>query len=51
MGISGAAVIPPLYGHFVDIYSAQTSYLILLPIYLFIFYYAVWGHKLRKATA
>ncbi|MBS1522930.1 MAG: sugar MFS transporter [Bacteroidetes bacterium] len=51
MGISGAAVIPPLYGHFVDVYSAQTSYLILLPIYLFIFYYAVWGHKLGKSTA
>ena len=51
MGISGAAVIPPLYGHFVDIYSAQTSYLILLPIYLFIFYYATWGHKLGKTTA
>lgn len=51
MGISGAAVIPPLYGHFVDLYSAQTSYLILLPIYLFIFYYAVWGHKFGKATA
>jgi glucose/galactose transporter len=51
MGISGAAVIPPLYGHFVDLYSAQTSYLILLPIYLFILYYAAWGHKLGKATA
>ena len=49
MGISGAAVIPPLYGHFVDIYSAQTAYLILLPIYLFILYYAAWGHKLKTA--
>ena len=51
MGISGAAVIPPLYGHFVDLYSAQTAYLILLPIYLFILYYAAWGHKLGKTTA
>lgn len=51
MGISGAAVIPPLYGHFVDLYSAQSAYLILLPIYLFILYYAAWGHKLGKATA
>ncbi|HEY9002889.1 MAG TPA: sugar MFS transporter [Mucilaginibacter sp.] len=51
MGISGAAIIPPLYGHFVGIYSAQTSYLILLPIYLFILYYAVWGHKLKKSNA
>ena len=51
MGISGAAVIPPLYGHFVDLYSAHTAYLILLPIYLFIFYYANWGHKLKGKTA
>jgi len=51
MGISGAAVIPPLYGHFVDLYSAQSAYLILLPIYLFILYYAAWGHKLGKAKA
>lgn len=49
MGISGAAVIPPLYGHFVDLYSAQSAYLILLPIYLFILYYAAWGYKLKTA--
>lgn len=49
MGISGAAVIPPLYGHFVDLYSAQSAYLILLPIYLFILYYAAWGYKLKRA--
>ena len=51
MGISGAAAIPPLYGYFADIYSPQTAYLILLPIYLFILYYAAWGHKIKKATA
>lgn len=50
MGISGAAVIPPLYGHFVDLYSAQTAYLILLPIYVFLLYYAAWGHKIKKAS-
>jgi len=51
MGISGAAAIPPLYGYFADIYSPQAAYLILLPIYLFILYYAAWGHKIKKATA
>jgi glucose/galactose transporter len=50
MGISGAAAIPPLYGYFADIYSPQAAYLILLPIYLFILYYAAWGHKIKKAT-
>jgi glucose/galactose transporter len=48
MGISGAAAIPPLYGYFADIWSPRTAYFVLLPIYLFIFYYATWGHKLKK---
>ena len=48
MGIAGGAVIPLLYGHLVDVYSARTAYCILLPIYLFILYYAAWGHKLKK---
>jgi glucose/galactose transporter len=51
MGISGAAAIPPLYGYFADIWSPRTAYLVLLPIYLFIFYYAAWGHKLKTKTA
>jgi len=51
MGISGAAAIPPLYGYFADIYSPRTAYLVLLPIYLFIFYYATWGHRLKTKTA
>jgi len=51
MGISGAAAIPPLYGYFADIYSPRTAYLVLLPIYLFILYYAAWGHKLKTKTA
>jgi len=50
MGISGAAAIPPLYGYFADIYSPRTSYFVLLPIYLFILYYAAWGHKLKTKT-
>jgi len=50
MGISGAAAIPPLYGLFADIWSPRTAYFVLLPIYLFIFYYAMWGHKLKTKT-
>lgn len=49
MGIAGAAVIPLLYGYLVDVYSARTAYCILLPIYLYILYYAAWGHKLKSA--
>jgi len=56
MGIAGAAVFPPLYGLLVDAskasfgaeMAAQVSYWILIPIYLFILYFATVGYKKGK---
>jgi len=50
MGIAGGATLPLLYGRLVDISSigSQQAYLILLPCYLFILYYAFIGHKIGK---
>jgi len=56
MGIAGAAVFPPLYGLLVDAskasqgpeMAAQISYWILIPIYLFILYFATVGYKKGK---
>lgn len=56
MGIAGAAVFPPLYGLLVDAakpkygleVAAQISYWILIPIYLFILYFATIGYKKGK---
>jgi FHS family L-fucose permease-like MFS transporter len=56
MGIAGAAVFPPLYGLLVDATkaslgaetAAQISYWILIPIYLFILYFATVGYKKGK---
>jgi len=45
MGIAGGGVIPVIYGFISDKSSLQQGYWILIPIYLFIFYYAVKGHK------
>ena len=47
MAISGAAVLPLLYGRLADISTPKTAYLIVIPIYLFVLYYATFGHKLR----
>jgi glucose/galactose transporter len=49
MGIAGGAILPYIYGRLVDIHSigSQQAYLILLPCYLFILYYAFKGHKIR----
>jgi fucose permease len=47
MAISGAAVLPLLYGRFADISTPKTAYCIVIPIYLFVLYYATYGHKVR----
>ncbi len=48
MGISGGAVVPLLYGIFSDAVDGQTAYWIMIPLYLFILYYALAGHKKRE---
>ncbi len=47
MAISGAALIPLLYGRIADIISPKTGYWLVLPIYLYILFYATYGHKIR----
>jgi glucose/galactose transporter len=53
MGIVGGAVLPPLYGKLGEALgsvahpNAQQAYVILIPCYLFILYFALWGRKLR----
>lgn len=48
MGIAGGALLPLLYGKLVTMSGNQQAYWVLVPIYLFIFYFAVSGHKIRK---
>jgi len=48
MGISGGAILPFVYGLISDLSGdVQMSYVIMLPCYLFILFYAVKGHKMR----
>lgn len=46
MGIAGGAVLPLIYGYFADLYTSSQAYWLLLPCYLFIGYYAVYGSKI-----
>ena len=48
MGIAGGALIPLFYGYLTDLFNARVAYSILIPCYLFIWYYAASGHKIRK---
>ncbi len=49
MGIAGGALVPLLYGHLADITNTQTAYWIMVPCYLFLWYFAVSGYKVRRS--
>lgn len=48
MGIAGGAILPLLYGKLVTVAGNQQAYWMLIPIYIFIFYFAMFGSKIRK---
>lgn len=48
MAISGGALLPLLYGWLADRVNAQQAYWIVIPCYLMIGYYAVWGYKIGR---
>ncbi len=47
MGLCGNAFMPLLYGYFADLYSVRLAYWVLFPCYLYLVFYAVYGHKIR----
>ncbi|TVT39534.1 sugar MFS transporter [Hymenobacter setariae] len=49
MAIAGGAVLPPLYGLLADHSSPQHAYWLVVPCYLFLLFYGVAGHKVRRA--
>ena len=48
MGIAGGALMPLIWGCLSDDWGAQHAYWIAIPCYLFILYFAVYGHKVRR---
>lgn len=49
-GIIGAGIIPLIFGYFAQNFSYQTAYVIGLPAYLFIMYFALHGNRIRKTN-
>jgi glucose/galactose transporter len=46
MGIAGGAILPPIYGKLAELAgSLQLAYLMMIPCYLFILYYALKGYR------
>jgi fucose permease len=48
MAISGGALLPLVWGKLSDVYSSQQAYWIMIPCYLIILYYSIWGYKLTS---
>ena len=48
MAIAGGALIPLLYGWLADKFSPREAYWILIPSYIVIWWYSVYGHKIRR---
>jgi glucose/galactose transporter len=51
MGVVGGAILPLLYGALADNANRQTAYLVVLPCYLYILFFATKGYKAGKAVA
>jgi len=47
MAISGGAVLPLIYEQLAGSLDARQAYLMVVPCYLIIALYALWGHKIR----
>jgi len=48
MGNLGGALIPLLYGRMADVFNPQQAYLLIIPCYAYILYYAMAGQKIGK---
>jgi glucose/galactose transporter len=44
MGLCGNAILPLIYGKIADIYSVRIAYVVLIPCYLYLIFYAFKGH-------
>jgi glucose/galactose transporter len=48
MGIAGGALLPLIYGVLAKSYTNQVAYWLLIPVYVFILFFATKGHKIRN---
>jgi MFS transporter, FHS family, L-fucose permease len=48
MGLCGNAIIPLLYGWLADKFDTRQAYWVLLPCYVYLIFYAIYGHRIRS---
>jgi glucose/galactose transporter len=47
MGLCGNAIVPLFYGWLADKFDTRQAYWVLFPCYLYLVFYAVYGHRVR----
>jgi glucose/galactose transporter len=50
MALCGNAIMPLVYGYYADMYSLRAAYWVMFPCYLYLMFYAIYGHKIRRWT-
>jgi FHS family L-fucose permease-like MFS transporter len=48
MGLCGNAILPLIYGYLADLYNVRYAYWVLFPCYLYLVFYAFYGHRIRR---
>ena len=48
MGLCGNAILPLIYGHYADTIGMRAAYWVLLPCFVYLVFYAVYGHKITS---
>ena len=48
MGLCGNAILPLIYGHFADVFTEKQAYWVLVPCYLYLIFFSVYGHKIKS---
>ena len=50
MGLCGNAILPLLYGYYANVIDTRTAYWVLLPGYVYLVFYALYGYKITSWT-
>ncbi len=48
MALCGSAIFPVIYGYIADLHDVRTAYWVLIPCYLYLVFYAFYGHQIKR---
>lgn len=48
LGLCGNAIVPLIYGAISDYYDPRVGYVVLIPCYLYLIFYATYGYKIKE---